>query len=296
LIITLGSAAIAVKFWNFFDGGAVTVYERWETDGPRAISARAPAHDRKFVIALARGLDVLRAFTPTDCLLGNQELAQRTRLPKATISRLTYTLTKLGYLLHNERLSKYTLAPAAISIGYAALINLHIRQVALPLMQELADQSDTSVALGIRDRLNLVYIEQARGHASSMLRLELGARLPIATTAMGRALLAAAPEEEREWLMGHIAKDAGDNWPSLREGIEQAVSDYEKYGFTLSIGEWQSGIAAAGVPFVPADGSGVYAFNCAKPAFQLSRERLVSDIGPRLAAMVRKLQAALNGH
>jgi DNA-binding IclR family transcriptional regulator len=275
---------------------AVTIYEQWETDGPRAMSAAAPAHDRKFVIALARGLDVLRAFTPTDGFLGNQELAQRTGLPKATISRLTYTLTKLGYLMHNERLSKYMLAPAAISIGYAALINLRIRQVALPFMQELADQTDATVALGIRDRLNLIYIEQARGRSSSMLRLELGARLPMATTAMGRALLAASPEEEREWLMSHIAKRAGDNWPALREGIERAVSDYEKYGFTLSVGEWQSDIAAAGVPLVPADGSGVYAFNCGEPAFRLSREQIINDIGPRLAAMVQKVKAALAGH
>jgi hypothetical protein len=54
--------------------------------------------DRSFVVALSRGLDVLRAFQPNDGLLGNQEIASRTNLPKPTVSRLTYTLTKLGYL------------------------------------------------------------------------------------------------------------------------------------------------------------------------------------------------------
>src|SRR5918997_2052925 len=62
--------------------------------------------DRKFVTALARGLEVLRAFTPTEGLLGNGEIAERTGLPKPTVSRLTYTLTKLGYLAHVERLGK----------------------------------------------------------------------------------------------------------------------------------------------------------------------------------------------
>jgi hypothetical protein len=56
------------------------------------------AKDRKFVAALARGLDILRVFTPNDGLLGNQEIAQRSGLPKATVSRLTYTLRRLGYL------------------------------------------------------------------------------------------------------------------------------------------------------------------------------------------------------
>src|SRR6516165_2654986 len=60
--------------------------------------------DRNFVIALARGFEVLRAFKPTDGMLGNQEIAARTKLPKPTVSRLTYTLTRLGYLTHLARL------------------------------------------------------------------------------------------------------------------------------------------------------------------------------------------------
>ncbi len=269
------------------------IYERWETDGPRAITAAAPEHDRKFVIALARGLDVLRAFTPTDSLLGNQEIAARAGLPKATVSRLTYTLTKLGYLTHIERLSKYTLAPAALVIGYSALIHIHMRQAALPYMQEIADYAGASVALGIRDRLDLIYIEQARGKSASALRLDLGARIPIATTSMGRAMLAVLPGDEREWLMRHIEKHAGSDWPKIRNGIERGVSDYESKGFTLSYGDWQSDICAVGVPFVPADGSGVFAFNCGAPTFHLSRDRLEQDIGPRLVAMVRDVEAAL---
>jgi len=75
------------------------------------------ASDRNFVVALSRGLDVLRAFRPQDGLLGNQEIAARTNLPKPTISRLTYTLTKLGYLTPVPRFEKYQLAPAAMALG-----------------------------------------------------------------------------------------------------------------------------------------------------------------------------------
>ena len=75
------------------------------------------ATDRSFVVALSRGLDVLRAFHPNDGLLGNQEIAARTKLPKPTISRLTYTLTKLGYLTPVPRFEKYQLAPSAMVVG-----------------------------------------------------------------------------------------------------------------------------------------------------------------------------------
>ena len=97
--------------------------------------AKKVATDRSFVVALSRGLDVLRAFRPNDGLLGNQEIAARTNLPKPTVSRLTYTLTKLGYLTPVPRFEKYQLAPSAMSLGYAALTNLGVRHLSEPFRE-----------------------------------------------------------------------------------------------------------------------------------------------------------------
>lgn len=253
-----------------------------------------PENDRKFVVALARGLEVLRVFSPSDGLLGNQEIAARTGLPKATVTRLTYTLTRLGYLTHIARLSKYQLAPGALAIGYSTLANMRIRQVARPHMQVLANYSGASVALGSRDRLNLLYVEHCRAKSAVMLHLDIGSRIPIATTAMGRAMIAALPDTEREWLMRHIARREGKKWPKVRAGIEKAMKDFSARGFTLSVGDWQKDVAAVGMPLIASDGSGIFAFNCGAPAFHFSRERLEADIGPRLVAMVRNIEAELS--
>jgi DNA-binding IclR family transcriptional regulator len=257
-------------------------------------SARVADADRKFVTALARGLEVLRAFTPAEGLLGNGEIVERTGLPKPTVSRLTYTLTKLGYLTYVERLGKYQLAPAALALGYSALANMRIRQIARSYMQEFADYADAAVALGTRDRLDMIYIEQCRSQHGVMLRLGLGSRIPMATTAMGRALIAGLPEAERNWLLGYMKRQEGRRWPQVRAGIERAVSDVATRGFTLSIGEWERDINAVGVPMMAPDGSGIFAFNCGAPAFQFSRKRLESDIGPRLVNVVRNVEADLN--
>jgi DNA-binding IclR family transcriptional regulator len=248
--------------------------------------------DRQFVIALARGLDVLRAFTPQDSLLGNHEIAARTGLPRPTISRLTHTLTRLGYLKHSERLGKYQLGTAVLSLGYAVLANIGLRQVARPLMQDLADQVNASVSLGSRDRLNMVYVEHCRALGTVTLRLDLGSRIPVATTAMGRALLAALPERERDYLMQHIAKREGANWPRVRAGIERAIEDYRTKG---SAGDWQSDVHAVGVPLIPPDDSGIVAFNCGGPSFLFDRKRLLNDLGPRLVNLVRNVESQLAG-
>jgi len=255
----------------------------------------AGAGDRKFVTALARGLDVLRAFTPSDGLLGNGEIAERTGLPKPTVTRLTYTLTKLGYLAYIARLEKYQLAPSTLAIGYATLANMRIRQVARPYMQELADYADASVSLGSRDRLNMIYVEHCRAKSAVMLRLDIGSRIPLATTAMGRALIAALPQHEREWLLARIKRQDGKRWPKIRAGITRAIKDYETQGFTTSIGDWQRDVSGAGVPLIPSDGSSIFVFNCGAPAFLLTREKLEKDLGPRLVNMVRNIQVDLNG-
>jgi DNA-binding IclR family transcriptional regulator len=253
--------------------------------------ARGTVKDRQFVTALARGLEVLRAFVPNEGPLGNGEIAHRTGLPKATVARLTHTLTRLGYLTFLERLEKYQLGTAVLSLGYATLANLGIRLIARPFMQELADYARASVSMGSRDRLNMVYIEHCRPDAAITLRLDLGSRIPVATTAMGRALLAALPDDERRYLMEHFAESDPKSWPRVRAGIEQAVEDYRTRGFTLSVGEWQPDVHAVGVAFKPPDGSPILALNCGGPAFLYDRKRLVSDLGPRLVNLVRNIEA-----
>ena len=255
--------------------------------------ARGKTKDRQFVTALARGLEILRAFVPNDGPLGNQEIAQRTGLPKPTVSRLTHTLTRLGYLNYLDRLEKYQLGTAVLSLGYAVLANLGIRMIARPFMQELADYGGASVSLGSRDRLNMVYIEHCRPDTPITLRLDLGSRIPLATTAMGRALLAALPDDERGYLMEHIAQADARQWPRVRAGIEQAIEDYRTRGFTLSVGDWQHDVHAVGVALTPPDGSPILALNCGGPAFLYDRKRLVNDLGPRLVNLVRNVEAAI---
>ena len=109
--------------------------------------------DRHFVTALARGLDVLSAFRSRDRMLGNQELARRCGLPKSTISRLTYTLVKHGYLEHTQDEAGnpgYKLGSAVLALGSAMIARMDMRALARPLMQDLADRSGAQV-IGIHN-------------------------------------------------------------------------------------------------------------------------------------------------
>jgi len=258
-------------------------------------SGKKVATDRSFVVALSRGLDVLRAFQPNDGLLGNQEIAQRTNLPKPTVSRLTYTLTKLGYLTPVPRFEKYQLAPSAMALGYAALANLGLRHLSEPFREEVMRATGGAVAVGGRDRQSMIYFGQSRNGLTLGVQLDVGSRIPIATTAMGRAYIWALPPDERSALLRELREHYGSRWPKIRDGIERSGEIVAKRGFAVSAGEWQSDVAAVGVALKLNDGTGPYAFNCGAPAFRFTEDRLLNDIGPRLVAMVRNIEAALGG-
>lgn len=247
--------------------------------------------DRLFVTALARGLEILRAFRPNDGVLGNLEIARRTGLPSATVSRLTYTLTRLGYLERVARLEKYQLGAAVLALGYAGYNDLEIRRRARPAMEEFAQRERVNIGLATPDRLEMLYIDAARETGSMMHRLEAGSRIPIATTAMGRAYLAGVGDGERNFLLKRLAETGGADWPATAKEIKEARRSVEERGFCVA--RWQTDIIAAGAPMRGGGAAVRYAMNVGGPTFMIEPERLEKDLGPRLVSLVRNLERDL---
>lgn len=245
----------------------------------------------QFVTALARGLELMRCFTPRQNVLGNQDLARMTGLPKPTVTRLTNTLMRLGCLKREVHSGKYQLDVGVLGFGYSMLSNLAIRSLAHPQMEELANHAQAAVAMAARDRLQMVYLDVVQGKGNLTMRRQIGSYLPLAQSSMGRACLAAMPETEREFLLDHIRQRESEQWPAIRKGLDKAFRDYADYGFCLSIGEWHRDVNSVAVP-LPHPQYGLLTFNCGGPSFQLPREQLMDDIGPRLIDMVNNIGAA----
>jgi DNA-binding IclR family transcriptional regulator len=251
--------------------------------------------DRQFATTLARGLEVLRCFAPAEPMLGNKEISARTGLPKPTVSRLTYTLTKLGYLRHNMRLGKYQLGSAVLSIGYPLLASMNIRQIARPFMKELADYVNGSVNMGVRDRLNMVYVESCRSGNLTTLP-DIGTSVPIAQSVMGRAFLYACTPPEREAVLNHMKVKEPEMLRKYQTAIAKGLEDVRGKGYCVSSGELRREVHAVGAPMRRGVDGEIVTFNCGVPAFILKKGQLEDDIGPRLVAMVRNIEAAVGIH
>jgi DNA-binding IclR family transcriptional regulator len=245
--------------------------------------------------ALVRGLQILRAFTPADSSLGNQDLIERTGLPKATVSRLTYTLIGLGYLIYDPVLGRYRIGPATVSLGYSGLSTSAVIYMAKPLMQALAIETGVAVAMGMRDGVEMVYVANCRPETPVTLRLNVGSRLPIWQTSMGLAYLAAMDATTRD----KIVRKLVDNHPDLRDkmlgAIDRALESYARQGFVTSFGEWYSYINAVGIPFRPTDGSQLVAITCGGIKDLAPVEECLASFAPKLKDLVKELQGRLVG-
>ena len=250
--------------------------------------------DRHFVTALSRGLEVLACFRHGEKMLGNQDLARRCGLPKSTVSRLTHTLTKLGYLVYVEDSAKYSLGAATLSLGSAMIARLDIRKLAHPLMLELAEFSSSMVSLGTRDRLSMIYIDVVRGPAAVTLSLDMGSRIQIGTSAMGRAYLTAISDTERADILERVRElTLDERWSELKAGVDQALIDIKELGVCCSFGEWQKDVNAIAIPVRPGGGLPPMCINCGAPAYIVSREFLLNEVRPRLIAIAKELETSL---
>jgi DNA-binding IclR family transcriptional regulator len=214
-------------------------------------------------------------------------------MPKPTVSRLAYTLTELGYLTYSPRLNTYELGGKTLALGYVALSNLDVRRIARPYMAEIANKTNLNVGMGLRDGLMMLHVETCDGDALVGVRLFPGSRMPIATTAMGRAYLSALPPKDREAILDEIRQQHGDDWPMVSRAIDRAIADIERRGFCLSVGDWQKDINGAGAVIPMPDGRGIYAMNVGGPAYLTSEKQLNEEVGPMLARAVQAIRIRL---
>ncbi|MBX3575162.1 MAG: IclR family transcriptional regulator [Mesorhizobium sp.] len=257
--------------------------------------AAGQAQDRHFVTALARGLEVLSCFRRGETALSNSEIASRCKLARSTVSRLTYTLTKSGYLHQVPETGAYRHGSAMFALASSALAAIDIRNVARPGMREIAIAANASVGLGVRDRLSMRYIECCKSESPIGLTLDAGSRISMARSAMGRAYLAVCDNAERSEILTQLKEQDRAAWPHLRDSIDKSLQEYARIGCAASFGEWEPNIIGIAVGFRPGGGLGPMSLNCGAVAMLSDPDFLMKEMKPKLQALASELGTMLGG-
>ncbi|MEW6669517.1 MAG: IclR family transcriptional regulator [Thermodesulfobacteriota bacterium] len=250
----------------------------------------------KFTASLAKGMKILEAFTPALPRMKLLEIAERTQLPKVTVFRLVRTLMTLGYIFYDSASRTYSLTPRVLSLGFAALSSVELRDVALPHMQELSRVTDQNVNLGILDKTEVVYVETIKKKQPLRLSLELhvGSTVNVYQTSIGRVFLAFMDPDRLASTVSELLKDPKVLYYIGEKGERLApiLEEIRRRGYALTDGDFVPGVRTIAAPVFDKRGDVEGAINMPVFAYVVSLERLTGEFAALLLKTAERISTA----
>ena len=243
---------------------------------------------KDFVEALARGLEVIRSFDRLHLKQTISQISERTLLARPTVLRLLITLEELGYVRSQD--NHYSLTPKVVDLGMAYVSSLGLYGAAKPHMENLAKEVDQTVSLAELDGSDIVYTGRVEVPKIVSVGVTVGSRLPSASTALGRVLLADVHDPELHDVL---------NTPSLSmyiprtrftaEQIRPRLQTVRDQGWAESDEDLQYGVQAIAAPLHGEDGRVIAAIGLGTHTSEIGKEIVRERYLPLLLETARNI-------
>lgn len=210
---------------------------------------------------LAKGLEVLRAFSRARPHMTLSEIAAQAGLPAATARRCLNTLEELGYVGRRGR--QFLLCPKVLEISSAYLDSMEIRAVTRTKLEELALASGGSSVLALLSGDQIVFVARASARVDPLIiEAQVGMRMPVHATATGKVLLAGlAPQQQEAFLERNgLARCASRTITDPVE-LKRELELVSIRGYGTSVAELADDVASIAVPVHNSAGRVVAAIN-----------------------------------
>jgi IclR family pca regulon transcriptional regulator len=241
-----------------------------------------PDPSSQFVQSLARGLDVIKAFTAERPEMTLSDIARVTDLTRATARRFLLTLVELGYVRSDGRL--FALTPRVLELGFSYLSGLSLPEVAQPHLERLSHELGESTSASVLDGGDIVYVARVPTRRIMTVGITIGTRFPAYATSMGRVLLAALPAAERDAYLATLHPAAfTPTTLTDPEALRAELDAVAERGWTIVDQELEVGLRSVAAP-VRRGAAVVAAINVSTTTGTASLERLTTEFVPALLA------------
>jgi DNA-binding IclR family transcriptional regulator len=238
--------------------------------------------DKYFLGSLARGLSVLDFFGDHDGPATLKELSEATGLEMTAAFRIAHTLERTGFLARDAMTKRYQLGHKVGRLGGAYLQDLDIRRVALPYIKQLVAEVRENVSLAALSGEDAVVIERIEAQQTLTVRGRVGWTFPVYCTSLGKALLAALPEEEAMAILETMDRPKiTTNTITELPALKRELAKVREQGFALNDEESAPGIRAVAAPIQDSLGDVAAAINIGGPSMRITPEDLVGRLAPR---------------
>jgi IclR family transcriptional regulator, pca regulon regulatory protein len=260
------------------------------TEAPE-IEPTADGERQQSLQSLERGMAVIQVFSRERPALTLSEVANLTGITRATARRILLTLEKLGHVRSDGRLFSPT--PRLLTLGWAYLSSLNLSELALPLMEQLVEQTHESCSAATLDLPDVVYVARVPTRRIMSITLSVGTRLPAHCTSMGRVLLAALPPDQ---LDAYLADAKLEPWTDRTitdpQRLRTVLDEVRARGWALVDQELEVGLRSVAAPIRRGNDT-IAALNVSSAVSRVSLDDLRKGILPPLVETAQTISNAL---
>lgn len=226
------------------------------------------------VRALERGLAILLVLSK-ESEMSLTAIANQVGLANSTTFRLLKTLKETGFVAQSEERGLYRVGIRAFEVGEGFLTRLPMHELSLPEMKRLTEKVNETVNLAIRDGREAVYIAQVEGRQMMRTFTQIGMRVPLYCTGVGKVLIAWLPQKEVTSLLGHSGLLAyTENTITSVGDLCEELKSVRRLGYGLDREEREAGVRCIAAPIRDRHGKVVAALSISGPASRLNDARL----------------------
>jgi IclR family pca regulon transcriptional regulator len=253
-----------------------------------------------FIEALARGLDVIRAFAPrrearnlsdpNRVTMSLSEVAAATNLARPTARRILLTLVELGYVRADN--GQFALTPRVLELGMAYISAMSIWDLARPHMERLVAQTHESSSLAQLDGSDIVYVARVAVPKVITIAVTIGTRFPALQTSLGKSLLAALTPAELERTLTEPSRSGiAPKWNPTPEQRDRALQEVRERGWALADEDLAPGIRSIATAVCDGGARPIAALNISVHAAETSVETLTERYLPLLLQTAQAISA-----
>lgn len=234
--------------------------------------------------ALERGFAILEAVANSSHGLTNSDISRRLDIPKSSASYLLRTLEKLGYLHRDSNSGKYHLGLKMLTLTRNVLVDLDVREIAKPYLEKFAKQTLLPSHLAVLDNGRAVYVEKVETPGFVKMDIWVGHRVPVHTTAIGKALAAHLTETEVERILNERGMEKKTLQSiSTHTRFARELEKVRQFGFAIDNEENADGVRCVAAPIFDFNNEVVATFGTSSTTIQLTEARL-----PEVVELIKK--------
>jgi IclR family pca regulon transcriptional regulator len=243
-------------------------------------SGRVEVSERDIITSIERGFAVLLAFDtdlPDPTLA---ELASATGLSRPAVRRILLTLQKLGYVAPHG--SRWSLTPRVLTIAQHYAATHTIVEVVQPHLLRVTELTGESATLAQLDGTDVVYVARVHVRRVLSLNVDIGTRLPVHATSMGRVLAAYADAATVERVVASGLTALTPRTITSEIDFRNSLHEVRTQGFAVVDSELEPGFLSAAVPVREPSGDVVAALAYSTSSSRTSLDEVTRDVVPVL--------------